>query len=1134
MSPTSKPKGKGRAEENGPSTITTSYLLENLHCPSCVSSIKQILEETCKDDIIWVSPNIVTSVVTVEHKATSRAAIKNMAKSLEDIGFDIEAVSTSYAESDDIELLDRITQADPGERSKDIAQSGGGLDGWLWRQVPKGQNHNRQSRDQAHREKCEACRLGKVHDDEAEGGEEDVKRKQPAKDGKASQLRSTKPSVTELESVGVGTTEPVWRATFAVGGMTCAVCMNTITDELTKQPWITNVVVNLVSNSATVDFIGEGRAAEVAESIEDLGYEATLDTVVNLDQKKDAVEKRTVEIRIEGLFCPKCPDRIMHTLEGFHRDLEIITKPTVSRPIIKIEYMPEPPDFTIRRIVSAITATDPSFTAALYHPPTLEERSRKIRAKHQRELMARLVFTIAIAIPTFVLGIVYMSLIPDGNSGKDYLMMPWTSGISRLQIALFILATPVYFFGADIFHVRAFKEVRAMWKPGSRTPMLKRFTNFGSMNMLISLGTTVAYVSSIAQMIVAAVEKPDHLEESQIYFDTVVFLTMFILAGRYIEAVSKSKTGDAVEALGKLRPTTATLFEKSKDGGDERTTVIDVDLLEVGDFVRVPHGASPPGDGVIVEGGTSFDESSLTGESRLVKKSVGDEVFAGTVNKDSAVLMRVVGVGGSSMLDQIVNVVREGQTKRAPMERIADVLTAYFVPCITLIAIVTWVTWLIIAQSGVVDQEMHNESSFVAFALRFAIAVFVVACPCGLALAAPTAIFVGGGIAAKHGILAKGGGEAFEKASKISCVVFDKTGTLTQGGAPKVIDGLVYPDEQGVDDSRAAKALGVLKAVEESSSHPIARAIVGFCDGRETAKVTVNDIQEIAGKGMAATFDGDSEFIVGNEALMQDFAIEISDRTHRLLDQWKAEAKSIALAATKMAGSENYILAAALSISDPVRPEAIPVIKALKEAGKQVRMISGDNPTTANAVAQKVGIDPLNVLAGVLPSQKAEKISYLQKTLKAPGKETSARRAMVAMVGDGINDSPALTTADVGIAIGSGSDVAISSADFVLVTSDLRAVVTLLDLSKKVFTRIKFNFGWALVFNLLAVPIAAGVLYPVRANGERITLDPVWASLAMACSSISVVLSSLALRWGLPGLGFRARKVEVPEGGGEG
>jgi heavy metal translocating P-type ATPase len=932
-----------------------------------------------------------------------------------------------------------------------------------------------------------------------------------------------------------------WRATLAIGGMTCASCSNGITREMKKRDWVKDITVNLLTNSATVDFQGRDNAEKLVEAIEDLGYDATLDTVASLAQEAAEDHERTVEIRIEGLYCEHCPDRVTKSVAGFRRQLEVIAQPTRQRPIMKISYVPDAPSFTIRQILAAIEASDPGFTASIYHPPSLEERSKQIQRKHRMQILLRVIFTGIVCIPSFIIGIVYMSLLPDNQHSKHYMMAPWTSGISRAQIALFIMATPVYFFAADLFHRRAIKEIRTLWRRGSRVPVLQRFYRFGSMNTLMSLGTTIAYISSVSQMIAAAVYQPAEINDSNFYFDSVVFLTFFLLLGRLIESYSKSRTGDAVEMLGKLRPTTAILVE-GYGTEKEEDVVVKADLLDFGDVVRVTHGASPPADGTVVRGESNFDESSLTGESRLVKKAPGDEVFSGTVNKDASILVCITGAPGSSLLDQIVNVVREGQTKRAPIEQVADLLTSYFVPVVTFIAVLTWIIWLSLGLGGHIPGHFLDVTSggWVAFSLQFAISVFVVACPCGLALAAPTAIFVGSGLAAKHGILAKGGGEAFEKASRVDCVVFDKTGTLTLGGEPSITDSEFYPQDAAEKDA----LLAALKAVEENSSHPIAKAIVSFCAAQTPSKATVTNLQEVPGKGMKATHHGPTpstsfELAVGNEAFMTDFSVAIPASTTATLERWKSEAKSVALVASKPSSpsasssksESEWSLAAILSISDPIRPEAPRIISALQARGTRVWMLSGDNPTTAAAVATQLGIPSDQVIAGVLPTGKAEKIKYLQSTLRAGngknGAEASTtKRAMVAMVGDGINDSPALATADVGVAIGSGADVAISSADFVLVKSDLRAVVDLLDMSRVVFRRIKFNFGWAVVYNCLALPVAAGAFYPIVSNGQHVRLDPVWASLAMALSSISVVLSSLALRVRVGWVGYRERRIE--------
>lgn len=968
------------------------------------------------------------------------------------------------------------------------------------------------------------------------------------------------------------------RATLAVRGMTCAVCVNAITDEMGRLGGVLDTVVSLVSNSATITFDGSRTGVpQIIEAIEDLGFEADVDNVVNLDKQRantnttttaTAAEERIVDIKLDGTYCPRCPSRVARSLAGFRRQglaiatVDVATASSIPRSgsgsgsVIRVRYQPDARDgFTVRSIIAAIEAGDDAIRASVHHPPTIEERSRQIRRRYQRQLIYRVILTAVMCVPTFVIGMVYMSLLSDSNAGRRYLMAPLASGISRGQLALLGLATPVYFFAADAFHVKAFKEIRALWRRGSRTPVLQRFYRFGSMNTLMSLGTTIAYVASVAQLIAAAANhRATALSNADLYFDSVVFLTLFILLGRVIESLSKARAGDAVELLGKLRPTTAMLVEQqlqqsnsSKQAGDddgdvEKVSVVQADLLDLGDLVRVPHGSSPPADGTVIRGDSSFDESSLTGESRPVRKQVHDQVFAGTINKGAPVLVRISEVAGRSMLDQIVDAVREGQTKRAPVERIADSMTAYFVPAITLTAILTWLTWMSLGLAGRLPADWLDASStsggWVAWSLQFAIAVFVVACPCGLALAAPTAVFVGGGLAARHGVLAKGGGEAFEMASKVNTVVFDKTGTLTLGKEPSVTDAEFYAGAD--DDASKAALLAAVKAVEESSTHPVAKAIATYsaaaASDSSSINVNISDVSEIPGKGMTATLssaadpDEQSEIFVGNEALLADFNVDISQEVAAMLERWKLEAKSIALVACKRRTSNDAssqpLLAAAFAISDPIRPEASAIVRALHSQDIAVWLLSGDNALTASAVAARVGIQADRVIAGMLPTQKAAALERLRQGDGTGAGAEQHRGPVIAMVGDGVNDAPALAVADVGVAMESGADVALGAADFVLLHADLRGVVNLLSLSRAILARIKVNFAWAVVYNVIAIPIAAGCLYPVvTSSGQHVRLDPVWASLAMALSSISVVSSSLALRSPIPWLGFRATKV---------
>ncbi|KAI0169080.1 heavy metal translocatin [Hypoxylon sp. FL1284] len=1141
--------------------ITSYFLLGNLHCPTCVSSIKDALQPV--PGVTWVSPNLVTSWVAVEHDPD--VPVTEMASKLESAGFEVSSIASKNDDLTPASLLSGAASS-PG-----LGESGGVLD-YLARLPGKLTNLQasvaKPETQKRHLEACEHCRRT---------GSRPKALKHASCSSTASdtcQSRLMDEKIEDEKSAGeriainvadVGTQSPAktegrWRASMVIGDLVCAACEQSASQPLNETPWITKVSISFLTKSGVVEYNGTKEDAnQIVDMIEDTGKEAKLIKVESLDDDENKTkQQRTVEIHIDGFYCDHCADRVTNSLGGLRGKLKVVAKPTRQAPILTISYVPEAPRYTIRRILEAIQATDPAFKASIYHRPTLEEESKQLDALHQRQMRLRAWFTSVVAIPTFVIGVIYMSLMPDNDAGKMFLMEPWTSGISRAQIALCVMATPVYIFAADIFHRRAIVEIIALWKrkrgAGQESEarlrrvrtVLRRFYRFGSMNMLMSLGTTIAYVSSVSQMLVAAVDRPQMVNDANFYFDSVVFLTFFLLWGRVIEAYSKSKTGDAVEALSKLRPTTAVLVEDSED--KEADKVVTTDLLEFGDVVRVPHGGSPPCDGKITRGETDFDESSLTGESRPVRKGPGDEVFAGTVNKGSPILVQIIGATGQSMLDQIVNIVRECQTKPSQMENLAGHLTAYFVPFVTLIAIITWLVWMLLGLSGVIPEHYLDVSSggWVAFSLQFAISVFVVACPCGLGLATPTAVFVGSGLAAKHGLLVKGGGEAFEKASQIDCVVFDKTGTLTVGGEPKITDSMLFPTFE-VSQKQRDNFVAALRSLEEKSTHPIAKAIVSFCNTETSQRIEVDEatVEEVAGKGQKAIYHTGSppqpfDIVVGNEALMRDFGVAIPLSVATNLQIWKMEAKSVALVAIKpLAEPAQPSLAAALAISDPVRPETPAVIQALRSRGTDVWMLSGDNATTAKAVAFKIGIPELNVIAEVLPAQKHEKITWLQSTLKKRQRrrwggeeEVGGRRATVAMVGDGINDAPALSQADVGIAIGSGSDVAISSSDFVLVGSQLAALVTLVDLSRVVFRRIHFNFGWALVYNLLAVPIAAGCLYPVVAGGQHVRLAPSWASLAMALSSISVVLSSLAMRSGVPGLGFRVRmKAEV--GGAE-
>ena len=938
-----------------------------------------------------------------------------------------------------------------------------------------------------------------------------------------------------------------WRAEYAITGLTCSSCVASVTQALEAQHFTLQVDVNLLKNTATVLLASPNDTERVVELIEDIGFEAKLEALKEMQQTQvlqEQSQRRQLAIEVKGMYCEHCPPKVVSAIQDLSSGIIIDHPPSMANPVVIISYTPHAPQLSVRTVLGIIEQKDTAFEPSIHTPPSLEERSQQIYHREQRHIWFRVIVCILSAIPTFIIGIVYMNLLATNDAGRKYLMTK-ASGVQRGTWTMLVLATPVYFFCADMFHKRMLREIRALWRPGSPVPLLRRFYRFGSMNMLISLGTSIAYWASLAQVIVTAKNrsKANDDGQSETYFDSVVFLTLFLLIGRLIEAHSKAKTGDAVSALGQMRPSTALLLDQG-DRHSAKISQVDANLIDVGDIIRILPGSSPPCDGILSNGSTRFDESSLTGESKLIPKRVGDVVFGGTVNKDSAVDVRITSPTGQSMLDEVVAAIREGQTKRAPIERTADMLTSYFVPVITALAIITWIIWMSLGVSGSLPTDYLDADAggWPFWSLQFAIAVFVVACPCGLGLAAPTALFVGGGIAAQHGILVKGGGEAFQEASAIDVVAFDKTGTLTQGGAPKVVEAFVKHEDKNLILTMVAK-------LEQDSTHPVAKALSEYCLVHPDRKIEILSSEEVSGKGLRGTLQAERaseadktsiEIAVGSETLMDDSGVVLSAEQQQRIEGWKRAGYSIALAAMKSSDSTSFILVGSFAAADSLRPESKHVVSSLRDAGISVWMLSGDNQTTAEAIAAQVGIPASNVLAGVLPSQKSEKIKYLQQSQPQCSQRSSlnifrnspspsSTRAKVAMVGDGINDAPALAAADVGIALASGTDVAVQTAPFVILNPsslealNLRTVLTLFALSKKVFRRVRFNFAWAFMYNLVLVPLAAGVLYPVReSGGSHVRLDPAWAALAMACSSVSVVVSSLALRWTwLPGVGFK-------------
>ncbi|KAF9476123.1 heavy metal translocatin [Pholiota conissans] len=1094
----------------------TTVLISNLHCGSCV--------QTIEDSLSALSPPPTSVQVSIVSQSVSYHCPKGLSPNtvqitLENAGFDI--------------FTGPFPSLGSGNTSSD--------------------------RHRKHKQQCILCQKeGSSTGDDLRGTHDSgthvdsstlhstFDSKMPHHDATFSKLTEVY-SQTDREiaaSLPDKSEEGPLRVTLSIGGMTCSSCSGTITKMLSDLQGVSEIAVNFLGKSATLLVDRRQRVDEVVETVEDCGFEVevmSVETPTSMNSDSAANGLRTVTLHVDGMFCERCPEKLIAAVESLGSQVKIV-KPITSYTdgLLELSYRASPPTFTIRTILSFLSSATP-FRVSLYRPPSLEERTRSMQAKEQYSLLSRLLLVVIISIPTFIIGVAYMSLVKESDATKKFLMEPmWTGNTSRIQWALFFLATPVQFYSANIFHLRSLQEIRSLWRRGNSTPIYRRFIRFGSMNLLVSSGVSVAYFSSIALLGLAAAQpaSPSGVGDTTTYFDSVVFLTMFLLAGRFIESYSKARTADAISALGKLRPAEALLLTEkmpykefgkdvkleSAQNAELGSSIerIDATLLEVGDIVRIQSGSTPPADATVISGTESaFDESSLTGESKLVKKAVGDKIFLGTINKGGMVDARVDAVGGATMLDHIVKVVREGQTHRAPIERVADLLTGYFVPVVTLLAIITWVVWLGLGLSGALPQDYLDIplGGWTVWSLEFAIAVFVVACPCGIALAAPTALLVGSGLAAQFGILARGGGEAFQEMAQVDIVVFDKTGTLTEGGEPKVSDF-----ELLASDARREVAFGIALSMESASSHPLAAAIRSFCEAQGVTSASQGSaFEEKAGRGLKARFeDHHCVAIIGNEAWLEEHGCVVDGAVDQKLSTWKSEAKSIVLLALcddseRSGKAQVFVPVAIFAVTDRLRPEARSVVSSLQNQGIGTWMISGDNVLSARAVAQRVGIPAEHVIAGVLPHEKAYKVQWLQQVgakriqphwRRIFKKRRLNERCIVAMVGDGINDAPALVAADIGVAIGSGSDVAISSASFILLSSNLQSLLTLADLSRTVFNRVKFNFLYAAMYNCVALPIAAGVVYPAG----HVRLAPVWASLAMALSSVSVVCSSLLLK----------------------
>lgn len=649
------------------------------------------------------------------------------------------------------------------------------------------------------------------------------------------------------------------------------------------------------------------------------------------------------------------------------------------------------------------------------------EKFKEMQAKELREIKSSFIFSLIFTIPIVFIGMILMWIgieIPY----KEYI--------------LWLLSTPVQFIVGWQFYM------------GTWMAMRNRSAN---MDTLIAIGTSAAYLYSVYAVLFRA--------GGGQYFEVSAILITLVMMGKLLEAVAKGRTSDAIKKLMGLSPKTARVMRDGKE------VEVPVDSVAVGDVIVVKPGEKIPVDGQVVSGASSVDQSMITGESIPVEKNKGDTVFSGTINKLGSFEFKATKVGANTTLSLIIKLIEEAQGTKAPIQRFADTVSAYFVPVVVLIAIATFLVWYFLA------------GSTFSFALIAAVAVLVIACPCALGLATPTAIMVGTGKGAQNGILIKGG-EALETAHKLKSIIFDKTGTITKG-EPEVTDIVTISGLPG-------EILSIAASIEKKSEHPLAEAIVKRAQTDLVRFAEVSKFKAIPGHGVTAKI-GTKIYHLGNAKLMQDVRISLNehlDRIHALESDGK----------TVMMLADEKRLRGLVAVADPIKGSSQAAVDRLQRMGLEVYMITGDNERTARAIARKAGV--INVFAEVLPEDKARYVKELQK------------KGKVAMVGDGINDAPALAQADIGIAMGSGTDVAMETGNIVLMKNDLMDVPRAIKLSKITMSKIKQNMFWALFYNVLGIPIAAGILYPWTGW----LLSPIIAGGAMALSSVSVVTNSLHLR----------------------
>ncbi len=804
------------------------------------------------------------------------------------------------------------------------------------------------------------------------------------------------------------------KETLTITGMTCAACSSRIERVLNKQEGIIKATVNLSTDKCSIEYDAtKTNITEIKETIKKTGYGITEDN-----------PKKTIILQIDGMTCAACSsrvERVTSKLDGVE-----LSSVNLATNLATISYNPD---------IIRISEIKGAIVKAGYTPLDVNGDKEEVVDKKERDmkiLWRKFIVAVSFAIPLFYISMGSMIGLPIPNIiSMD--TEPFMFGFIQM-----ILVIPIMVVGYK-FYTSGFK---VLWHFGP------------NMDSLIAIGTSSAFIYSCYSLYL--ISQGNHHAAHGLYFESAGVIIALILLGKSLEAVSKGKTGQAIKKLIGLAPKTAIILR------DNEEVEISLEEVEIGDVVVVKPGAKIPVDGKVIRGASSVDESMLTGESMPISKKIGDYVYGASINKTGSFAFEATKIGKDTALAQIIKLVEDAQGSKAPIARLADIISGYFVPTIIVIALVAAISWYLSGES-------------LEFSLTIFISVLVIACPCALGLATPTAIMVGTGKGAENGILIKNG-EALELTGKAQMVVLDKTGTITKG-------------EPSVTDLRSDKfsdneLLQLIASCEVGSEHPLGEAIVKEAKNRNLVLDQIISFNALPGMGIDVNLK-DKRVHIGNDKLLKMLNIEIDNFGADLLDQGK----------TVMYIVIDNEYAGLIAVADAIKDSSVTAVMKLKELGLKVAMITGDNQITADAIADQVGID--YVLAEVLPQDKSGEVKKLQDLGNT-----------VIMVGDGINDAPALVQADIGMAIGSGTDVAIESADIVLMRSDLMEVATAIRLSKQTMKNIKENLFWAFFYNTAGVPIAAGVWYLFGGS----LMNPMIAAGAMSFSSISVLMNALRLR----------------------